>query len=58
MVANERLIANAESNSRPGVGARREQIVGAAAQLFGAHGYRGTSMQDIGEKVGLLKGSL
>lgn len=37
---------------------RRDQIVAAAAELFGARGYHGTSMQDIGERVGMLKGSL
>jgi AcrR family transcriptional regulator len=43
---------------RPPVGARREQIVEAAADLFSVKGYHGTSMQDIADRVGLLKGSL
>jgi AcrR family transcriptional regulator len=41
-----------------GAGTRREQIVAAAAELFSARGYHATSMQDIGQRVGLLKGSL
>src|SRR5947209_3285787 len=45
-------------NGRPPVGARREQIVEEAATLFSVKGYHGTSMQDIAERVGLLKGSL
>lgn len=44
--------------TRAPVGARREQIVEAAAELFSARGYNGTSMQEIAERVGLLKGSL
>jgi AcrR family transcriptional regulator len=37
---------------------RRAQIVAAAADLFSECGYHGTSMQDIGERVGMGKGSL
>jgi TetR/AcrR family transcriptional regulator, cholesterol catabolism regulator len=36
----------------------RPQILREAAQLFGEHGYHATTMQQIGEKLGLLKGSL
>jgi len=42
----------------PTVGSRRDQIVSAAAVLFANQGYHGTSMQDIAEQVGMLKGSL
>ncbi|MDX3910602.1 MAG: TetR/AcrR family transcriptional regulator [Sphingobium sp.] len=37
---------------------RKIQILEIAAQLFARKGYRGTSMRDIGEKAGLLGGSL
>jgi AcrR family transcriptional regulator len=39
-------------------GARRAELVEAAARLFSEHGYHGTSMQHIAEALGLLKGSL
>ena len=37
---------------------RREEIIDAAVQLFHRQGYTNTSMQDIANAVGLLKGSL
>lgn len=37
---------------------RREEILTAAVNLFHEQGYAGTSMQDIADAVGLLKGSL
>lgn len=37
---------------------RRKQILDVATQLFYERGFSETSMQDIGEAVGLLKGSL
>ncbi len=37
---------------------RYEDIVDAAAMLFSERGYEGTSIQDIADGVGLLKGSL
>lgn len=37
---------------------RRTEMVAAAARLFSRHGYHGTSMQDLGNALGLLKGSL
>ena len=40
------------------VGSRFEDIVDAAAQLFSEQGYAATSIQDIADSVGLLKGSL
>jgi len=39
-------------------GDRRDQIVLAAAQLFVARGYSGTSMRDIADRVGMLPGSV
>ncbi len=40
------------------LGSRRDQIVQEAAALFAKLGYRGTSMDDIAARVGMLKGSL
>ena len=40
------------------VGARFEEIVDAAARLFSQQGYAATSIQDIADSVGILKGSL
>lgn len=37
---------------------RRQAILDSAARLFGRQGYRQTSMQQIADEVGLLKGSL
>lgn len=37
---------------------REEEVVAAAAALFAERGYGATSMRDIGERVGLLGGSL
>lgn len=37
---------------------RRREILSIAARLFAKHGYRGTSIRDIGEQAGLLGGSL
>lgn len=34
-------------------GRRREQILGAAVELFGEIGYRGTSLRDIAQRVGI-----
>jgi len=38
--------------------AREDEILAAAARIFREKGYHGTSVQDIAESVGLLKGSL
>ena len=38
--------------------ARRADVVRAAALLFSERGYHGTSMQHLGEALGLLRGSL
>ncbi len=40
------------------VGARFEEIVDVAATLFSEQGYAATSIQDIADSVGILKGSL
>jgi AcrR family transcriptional regulator len=37
---------------------RRQEVVEAASKLFREKGYHGTSMQDIGDAVGIYKGSL
>jgi AcrR family transcriptional regulator len=37
---------------------RRTEIVDAAARLFFTRGYGGTSVQDVADEVGILKGSL
>lgn len=38
--------------------ARRDELVDAAARLFSERGYHGTSMRDLGDALGLLRGSL
>ncbi len=40
------------------VSPRRRAILEIAARLFARHGYRGTSIRDIGEQAGMLGGSL
>jgi AcrR family transcriptional regulator len=57
MNANDRfsILSPAE---QPVTGDRRAQIVRAATALFWEKGYHGASMRDIGERVGMLKGSL
>ena len=40
------------------VSARRAELVAAAARLFSERGYHGTSMRDLGEALGLQRGSL
>lgn len=37
---------------------RRAAILDAAAELFGSKGYEATTMQDLADRVGVLKGSL
>ncbi|MDQ3752873.1 MAG: TetR/AcrR family transcriptional regulator [Actinomycetota bacterium] len=43
---------------RPVSSPRRAELVAAAAQLFSARGYHGTSMQHLGRALGLQRGSL
>jgi TetR/AcrR family transcriptional regulator, cholesterol catabolism regulator len=50
--------AAARSDPLPVSPGRREEILDAAARLFHQRGYNGTSVQDIVDEVGLLKGSL
>jgi AcrR family transcriptional regulator len=40
------------------IGTRFEEVVDAAAELFSQQGYAATSIQEIADAVGLLKGSL
>jgi len=42
----------------PRTRARKADVVHAAARLFSERGYHGTSMQHLGEALGLLRGSL
>ena len=44
--------------SRAATTPREEEILAAAARIFREKGYHGTSVRDIAESVGLLKGSL
>jgi len=44
--------------TRAGSGHRRREIIEAAAAAFHDFGYDATSMQDIADRVGMLKGSL
>lgn len=53
----ERAVPPKARRSRE-VGSRFEDIVDAAAQLFSDQGYAATSIQDIADSVGMLKGSL
>lgn len=49
--------ADVKTAPRP-AGAREDEILAAAARIFREKGYHGTSVRDIAESVGLLKGSL
>jgi AcrR family transcriptional regulator len=46
------------ANGNRASGAREDEILAAAARIFREKGYHGTSVRDIAESVGLLKGSL
>ncbi|MGH2345103.1 MAG: TetR/AcrR family transcriptional regulator [Chloroflexota bacterium] len=58
MQPNDRLSELEARPPRLPASGRRDQIVAEAAALFADRGYHGTSMQDIAERVGMLKGSL
>jgi AcrR family transcriptional regulator len=47
-----------QTATQPTRGSRRAELVRAAARLFSARGYHGTSMQDLADELGLLRGSL
>ena len=47
-------MALAEKTASP----RRTELVAVAARLFSERGYHGTSMQDLGTALGILRGSL
>ena len=57
MAVAERAVAPKRRSARE-VGNRFEDIVNAAARLFSERGYAATSIQDVADSVGLLKGSL
>jgi AcrR family transcriptional regulator len=44
--------------SAPLRGGRRAELVAAAARLFSQRGYHGTSMQHLGDAIGIQRGSL
>ena len=51
-------IAGEPAAAETDVESRRQAIVDAAAEIFHRKGYHATSIQDIAEAVGMLKGSL
>jgi AcrR family transcriptional regulator len=55
LTGSERLIQTTSQATRS---RRRAELVKAAARLFSARGYHGTSMQDLADELGLLRGSL
>jgi AcrR family transcriptional regulator len=58
---SRRLAQKTRGNRTTGEAApdeRQNQILGAAAELFVVHGYGGTSIRDIAQRVGLLPGSV
>jgi len=50
--------ARARATTAKSLATREDEILAAAARIFREKGYYGTSVQDIAESVGLLKGSL
>lgn len=50
--------ARATKKSAVRDGVRREELVTAAARIFAAKGYGQTSIQDVADEIGVLKGSL
>jgi len=51
-------LSNNKSSKTAAKGARRDDILRAAAALFASKGYAATSIRDIADSVGLLSGSL
>ena len=58
MRATAALRSTTTPASRPTTTPREEEILAAAARIFREKGYHATSVRDIAESVGLLKGSL
>ncbi len=58
--SNDRIAAAPENDgSRPPASKKRErEIIDAAAEIFCRQGYADTSVQDVADAVGILKGSL
>jgi len=56
-MAQQRHLNAAESNPRPR-GGTRERVLAEASDLFYTRGIRATSMDDVAERSGILKGSL
>lgn len=53
------VVARGRTRRHPGEeGERFEEILRAAAELFYEKGYHATTMQDVADRVGMLKGSL
>lgn len=48
---------SAKANGRPS-GGREDEIIAAAVEIFHANGYAATSVDDVANLVGILKGSL
>jgi AcrR family transcriptional regulator len=49
---------NAAQSARPSRGGTRERVLAEASDLFYTRGIRATSMDDVAERCGILKGSL
>ena len=56
-MAQQRHLNAAESSPRP-PGGTRERVLAEASDLFYTRGIRATSMEDVAERAGILKGSL
>ncbi len=54
----DRPLRSASRTPAKAAGTRESEILTAAARIFREKGYHGTSVRDIAESVGLLKGSL
>lgn len=53
-----KALQRADGNSSRGIPRRAPEVLEAAVQIFAAKGYENASMQEIGETLGLLKGSI
>jgi AcrR family transcriptional regulator len=52
------VLAKGQLRKRADEGTRFDEILSAAAELFYEKGYHATTMQDVADRVGMLKGSL